>query len=303
MKTQPSALRTEERKQQIRPVYLYYFKYGVVQAYYTTLDQDVIVSGGPVGKMTDPQTFLRAQIKHDRASQGVEQSSSGTNIALAATDTNLRKYFLTCPTDQIDVEIFRANSTAVPNLDYADDLFLDFKGVGVGVGFNDYQITLTCASLLLHDDRQVPRYYYQKLCQAEHYGRGCLLNKTLFSISIATSAADRIHKKITLPIVSFNIDSPPRSHVITDESFQGGKIVDPDGNQVSIMASKKVGATVELYLAWWPPGMTVGTVVTATLGCQRITRVCDDVFKNLPNFRGMPYISTEGNPSVDGISV
>jgi hypothetical protein len=302
MKTQPGDLRTEERKQQIKPVYLYYFKYGATKVYFSNFDQSLIVNGGPAGKMTNPQTFLRAQIKHDRSGQSMDQSGSGTNVTLAATDPNLRRYFMTCPTDQIDIEIFRGNATAVPNLEYDDDLYLDFKGVGSGIGFNDSFITLNCASLLLHDDRQVPRYYYQKLCQAEHYGRGCLLDPALFSSTVATSAVDRVHKKITLPIVSFNIDSPARLHVITDESFQGGRILDPDGNKVAIMAAKKVGATVELYLAWWPPNMIVGTVVTATLGCQRITKVCDGTFKNLPNFRGMPYISTQGNPAVDGIS-
>ena len=86
MKTQPSTLRTSEKVQTIKGAYLYRIVSNAVNYYYTSYDRDVVVTGGPIAKMADPQTFIAAVITHERPEQSTDLNPKEINFTLAAID-------------------------------------------------------------------------------------------------------------------------------------------------------------------------------------------------------------------------
>lgn len=304
MKTQSDNMRAEEVKRANKPVFLYYFNYQNAKFYFTNFDENLTVTGGPVGKMTDPQVFTRAQIKHDRLEQTAELNPKSLNVTLAANDARLRSYFLLAPVSQIDIEIFRANrDTLTGDIDY-DDLFLEFKGIAQSVGFKDVLISVNFISPLLQEDRPIPRFFYQKNCNHQVYSTQCGVNAALFATTLSVGPVDRINKTIDLALTEINVDSPPRTITITDETFIGGYFEDADGEKFGIMANQAgagSGGGVRLWLEYWPPDIQEGDVITVFPGCIRIPRICNDLFNNLPNYGGFPYIPIV-NPTTNSIS-
>jgi hypothetical protein len=306
MKTQPSALRTEERKQEIQPCYLYRFNYSDgTKVFFTTYDQDVTISGGPAGKMTDPQIFTKAQIKHERPNQEIDGDPTGLTIHLGSPDTRLRRYFLTAPTEEIGIEIYRVNSAALPGpVAWGSYLYLEFKGIMTGIGFNNNTISGTCITLTLSDDRSVPNFFYSKTCQYQLYRAiGCTLNENLFKASVAIANIDRISKTLEIPIKQMTVDSPSRTVTFVPDTFFGGIIKTSDGFTITTITAEILASSTRLYLTWWPPNLANGDTVTVYLGCNRLFSTCKNTFRNQANYPGQPYIPTEGNPAVDGISL
>src|SRR5688572_18688020 len=112
---QPTALRTEERKQTTRPAYIYFVDYEGLHYYFTNYDVDITISNAPAGKFAaSPQVFTAGQIAHSRPAQSLEQEPVRVSVILTSIDQELRKWFLTVPTKIINVEIFRINSTLLP---------------------------------------------------------------------------------------------------------------------------------------------------------------------------------------------
>src|SRR5881397_4047262 len=121
-KSQPSSLRSADLTQATKPCFLYRFDHGGVRYFYTNFDQDVTLIGGPASRMSDPQMFVAAQIEHDRPEQTIEAAPKQVAVSLAAVDEALRIHFISSPLAQIDVEVYRVNSAALPGpVDYAAD--------------------------------------------------------------------------------------------------------------------------------------------------------------------------------------
>lgn len=306
MKTQPTEYRTSERNQTVKRTYLYHFKYGSTHYYYCSYDSDIVVNDGPVSKMADPQTFLAAQISHTKPSEGLESNPASITISLGANDPELKKYLLSVSPRQIDVEIWRVSSASLPGpIDYDTDVRMVFKGMIDAVGFEDMTIIAVCITEFMREDRQIPVFYYQKMCNHLLYDQtpgSCLVDPSLFQVVLTIDAIDKQAGYIDFnSLVSINIGSPSRALTITHETFQGGLIDDGFGNEIGIMACEVLaGPVVRLWLLWMPPTLDSGDSVTLQLGCLRIRRYCHDVFQNLPNFGGTPFIPVS-NPAIDGV--
>jgi len=263
----------------------------------------VTLAGGPPSRMSDPQVFTAAQIQHERPEQTIELSAQTVSVSIAATDEALRIHFISSPLSQIDMEIYRVNSAALPGpVAYDDDLYTDFKGVVSDVSFNDYVIGVSCVPLLLHEDRPIPRYYFQKTCNHQLFSLvGCKAVKALFETSILAASVNRVEKRVNVNLTSINVDSPTRNIVVNDGTFQSGEFLAPDGSRAMIVSSVASFGVVSLYLNWWPPDLAAGQTVRIYPGCARTVRACRELFDNQENFGGMPYIPVN-NPAADGIS-
>lgn len=307
MKDQPADFRANERQQQVKRLHVYHFRYDTTHFYFANYDLDVNVIGGPVEKMSDPQIFTAAQIAHTNPDETTDSAPAAVNVMLSALDAELRKYFITVSPREIEVEIWRVSSAALPgDLDYDDDMRMVFRGIVESITFNDVTITATCITHLMQENRTIPSYFYQKLCNHTLYSDlpGCGVDKALFNVSISLSALNRPSSYVDITSTSINVGSPSRSVTITNETFVGGYVEDSLGNKMGIQACEVLPAAAgtRLWLSWMPRTLTSGNTVTVYCGCLYIKRTCHDLFNNLPQFGGTPYVPVN-NPAMDGVKV
>lgn len=309
MKAQPTDFRTEERSQTPQRTYLYHFNYQGTHYYYTNYDQDLSIIGGPGTKMADPQPFLAVQIAHGNREESMDSVPTGIMISLAATDSELRKYFITVSPKQIDVEVWRVNSASLPGaLAYADDMKMIFKGIVDSISYDDQIVTASCITLMQREDMPIPRFFYQKMCNHMLYDPAvgsCQVNPALYEVSLAITTLDRPSGWIEFnALTTINVDSPSRTITITQETFHAGTVADADGNQMGVLVCQPLtGPTrVRLWLTWMPRSLTAGATVTLRCGCLYIKRTCHDLFNNLPNIGATPYVPI-ANPAIHGINV
>lgn len=300
MKDQSTNLRDAEEARQTQPAFLYLVNHGGTKYFFTNYDSNISIEGGSAGGFSDPQNFTSSQIDHAPAEESAELSSRPVVVMLAASDTELRKYFLTAPAKEITIAIYRVNSASLPGpIDYAD-LYLEFSGVCQSVSFAGYQIDATFLPAVQNQERQIPNFFFQKTCNVALFSSFCGLNKELHKLTTTCAAVSRPNKTIDIANTTVNIGSPSRTEDITAETFQGGRLRDPDGNEIAIIACEPISGGARLWLAYWPGTLTIGSSVVLYTGCLKIVRVCNDFYENKANFRGMPYIPVT-NPAVNSI--
>lgn len=301
MKSQSSNLRSAEIKRNTQPAFVYFFEYeGGTNYYFTSFDSDIVVSGELTGKFANPQTFTSAQVSHTPFVEDSSVKSNPITVSLAASDTALRKYFLTAPSQTINVEIYRINSASLPGpITYAD-LYMDFKGTCIGIGFKGYLIQASFLPPILQEDRQVPAFFYQKTCNHKLYGTFCGLTQSAWTNTSTITGISRLNK--TIDVADLTIGTAART--ITAETFQGGMIVDPAGNKIGIIAGELLPASagVRLWLNSWPGTLIVSGTVALSAGCLKVPRICDIFYGNMGNFGGTPCIPIT-NPALNGIVV
>lgn len=299
MKSQSSTLRTAETGRQIQPAFVYFFTYENGGNYYfTNYDSDIVISGGPAGKFTNPQTFISAQVDHSPFVEDSNIKSTPIAVSLAASDTQLRKYFLTAPSQRIDVEIYRINSAALPGPIAFADLYMDFRGTCTGMTFKGYLVQGNFLPPILQEDRQVPAFFYQKTCNHRLYGPFCGLIQSDWTNASTITGISRINK--TVDIADLTIGTAAKT--ITAETFQGGMVIDSAGNKIGIIAGELLPASagVRLWLNYWPGTLAVSGSIQVSAGCLKVLRICDQFFGNAGNFGGTPYIPIT-NPVLNGI--
>jgi len=303
MKTQPAAFRSEERLQESKRAYVYRFAYGASAFFYTSLDKDLFVGNGPPAKMSSNQIFTAAPVAHSRIVESVDSDERGATVRLGAIDQQLRKYFLTVSPKEIDVDIWRVASSLLPGpVEYADALRNVFSGIADSLSFDDVTIAAACVQRILREDRVVPRFNYQPVCNHILYGPHCKANRDLFTVSVSLSAVNYPGRFVEVPVSSINVDTPPRAVTVTQETFEGGTVRTAAGEDMGVLACTVITGGVRLYMEWMARGMQPGQTVNVDCGCLHIKRTCDVLFSNLPNFGGHPYIPVN-NPAVDGINL
>jgi hypothetical protein len=307
-KTHPDNFRAAERLEETSPSFLYIFEFGETPDLFHLCNatEDIDVSGMPAAKGGDPQTFTSAQVKHTAIDQETEINAPSVDVAVglntAAFTDELRAFLLTAVPASLTVTIVRVNSSALPSVAWADDVFVVFKGVATVIGFEVAQIQITFQSLILQMEGQIPRYYYQKTCQHELGGALCGVNLDVVAFRIATtvSAASEVSK--TIDITETTLDGSP----IDEFTFQAGKLQVLDGglaviDTVAIIATGILGggAGTRLYLLSWSSTLAAATNIKVFRGCQRTAGECETVFANKANFGAFPYIP-DFSPAVHG---
>lgn len=294
MKDQSAILQAAENSRTTLPAFLYFLSYeGGATYFWTGFDQDFTVVGST--RFSDPQVFTSCQINHTPPVEETETRSQGVTVSLAATDTELRKYLITAPSKQIDIEIYRVNMangfTGEVNF---DDLYMEFKGTATSIAFKGYVISASFLPPVLHEDRQVPAFFYQKTCNHQLGNKFCTVDLTPWATTITVAAVNRVDKTIDFTNHTF-----ANAVTITDESFTGGKLTDASGNRVGILIGEaNVGAGTRIWLNWWP-GINVGDTIVVSPGCLKIPRACIG-FNNFANFGGTPCIPAT-NPVTNGV--
>ena len=306
MKTQSNDLRAQERSQTTQVAFLYHFNYEGTHYYYTGFDQDIVVTGGPGSKMADPQAFITAQISHTNPQQTLETTPQAVNVVLSALDPELKKYLVKVAPKVITVEIFRVNSAMLPgDIMYANDLQMVFRGLIESLSFSDNTIQATCITLIMQEDRVIPRFNYQKQCNHVLYSQvpgTCLVNPELYRLDSTIAVVNKQSQYFEIAQTAINVDAPSRSLTIAPGTFEGGYIVTLAGEKAGILATEVIpaGAGTRLWCNWMPQGVAVGQSITLYCGCLRTKKHCHEQFNNLPNHGGLAYIP-KNNLALDGI--
>lgn len=311
-KTYPATLKTAEQQITTKPAYGYRIEYDAANSgpvyYLTDFDEDVTVTGMPAAKGSDPQVFTATQIKHRMPEQTMSLTTRQAAIAVAVTDTELRKYSTTTPTRIIGVEIYRFHTVNLPGaVAWANDVYTELIGEGGATGFTgDYQINLSVAPKFLRQDGKIARFCYQKLCNYQLGGAGCGINLEAQTGKTATVLTGVSRLNRTADIASTQIKSyhgPPGTlEDITATTFEGGKMKMTDGTTVAIVSTTLLSPGVRLRLQWWPLSLAVSDAVTIYRGCRHTVAACESDFNNKPNFGGTPGIPFN-NPAIDGVDL
>lgn len=318
MKSFPGKILREERSQTGSPAYGFIVTHGATTYHLTNFDRSITLTGLPAALGSDPETFEPAPIAWTRQSQKKETRPRevGVKIGLRASAevTAIRDHFLEPITKAISLRILLFNSQSIhqgADLAYAADVYTEFAGRSIAVGFEDRILNLNCVSLMGERKREIPIYPYQKTCPHQLYhtssgGFGCTVNRDatdggdyLFRVDTTIAAIDRSVRGVTIA-TDFMDDG---STAIEQETFQGGIYVDGSGNEIGITAVRQVaGPAWQLLLEWLPRGTAASDSITIYRGCNRTAGVCESVFDNLDQFGGHPYIPTV-NPTTNGINV
>jgi len=308
---QPTDFRAQERAENFKRAYVYIFTHGDDLIHLARFDQNITVNGLPAAKGSDPQVFAAAQVTHGGNEEGIELDAAEMTVQLginASPESNaLRRYFLEAQVKPLRVEIIRINATALPVVDWTDDCFTVFVGECGAVGFGDYDLTLHFKSLSGDDSIPVPRFTWQKTCQhvLGKQGAGfCQANLEVAAHRIITTVASVNRSRRSIDIA----DTLINGNAITAKTFELGKVHELDGpggavvNKIGVATAEVLPASAgtRLRLVWLPPTLLAGVNIKVYRGCNRTTADCLNVFGNLANFGGMPYIPT-ANPVIHGI--
>jgi hypothetical protein len=301
MKTQPINLRTGERRESSRPIYVYIIEHGTDLFHFTGLDEELSITGLPASHGTDPQTFVPAQISHGAVDQRSEINAPNITVQIGLQENalaeELKALILTAVPLKTTVIVARMNPDSIAALDWTADNYVIFKGRVTSLTFNRFAIQLQLVSLLMQNDGKVPRYFWQKSCQHMLYGDRCGVNSELANNKLSTTIASVSARARFVDIADTTING----NTITNKTFQGGKVT-IGTETISIVSSTLLGGGggTRLFLAWWSTALVASASIAVYRGCLRTVSDCDTIFSNLANFGGFPYIP-DVNPTVNGI--
>jgi hypothetical protein len=143
---------------------------------------------------------------------------------------------------------------------------------------------LTCNNLGAGLKRPGLQFFYQRPCQHVLYGDRCQVDKAAFTV--VTTADVLAGKEVTLPN-GWEGAFLRRDFLFGTIEWEGSY-----GTQIRSVTAR-TGDKVTLDAR--PLDLTVGDAVTLSLGCNRTTGKCRNVFSNIPNFGGQPSIPRD-NP-------
>lgn len=300
-KPQSTNLRAAETARNTFPIYLYVITSGTTIIYATCCDQNVTVTGGTAAGFSDPQVFNSMQIKHSQFQEDVDSKSGAISVALAADNPILKSYFVASPPNKVTIQVYRTNlpsQTVSPTVTFAD-IYLDFSGQCTTVTFKGFVIEGSFVPEILMEDQLLPKYFFQRECNYILGSKFCTVDLTPWTANVTVTNPNRVDRTIDVVIATIN------GKAITNETYQGGRIVDAAGNKIGIMAGKILShigfiQTMRFYLNWWP-NPQAGDTIALTVGCLKIPRICDQFFGNIDNYGATPCIPIT-NPTMNGIA-
>lgn len=302
-KSHPTEFRAAEAERKTRGTYIYIIEHGSELFHLANFNEDIVVTGLPVAKGTDPQTFTKAQINHSAAEQRSEINANNVDLAIGINDSEwsavLREMAIYTTPSTIRVSIIRVNSASLPGpIVYGTDTYTVFKGVATLLGMQAGSISLSLVSLIMQTDGKIPRYFRQKTCQHMLGGALCQVDLDDTAFHIVTTIDDLSLRGRSVDVLETTLDG----NAITAETFQGGKLIetDFDDNTISILATELISGGVRLYLAWWSRTLAAAENIKIVRGCNRTLTQCETVFDNVANFGGQPWIP-DISPSVHGL--
>ncbi|RBP03798.1 putative phage protein (TIGR02218 family) [Roseiarcus fermentans] len=137
--------------------------------------------------------------------------------------------------------------------------------------------TVTIASALVILDYDMPRNLFSPTCIHSLYDAGCGVPRGTFGASGTAASGSNASTVVWSGAVA---------------GHRGGSLVWTSGANANVRSTvKSVSAGASLGLMYpLPFAPTVGDAFTVYYGCDHTQSTCQNVFGNLANFRGFPYV-------------
>lgn len=241
-----------------RPVELYLFQSASEAWQYTSADQDITVSA----------------LLYSAVPIGRGEIESGENVAKAnlvintAINTPLVTRWMEHTLDElITLTIYRYHDGDAEVVAY-------WKGRVLSISVTGPEASIQCESVFTSLKRPGLRARYQKSCRHALYQRGCNVTKATFAVAGVVSAVDGAQVTVT------------GADAFDDRYFTGGMLETADGIFKTITGH----AGENLAMSGPVHGLEATDAVTLYPGCDHSMETCDEVFDNLDNYGGFPWI-------------
>jgi hypothetical protein len=294
---QPNAVEGHEGSPQSAPAWAYALipEDEAAAIFLTSWEENLVISGLPARfKAADPQTFVSAQIGHDRINRYAEFDRHSFQVTARYDVASLRAYFLTTPATPITVEIIRIAKGTLDDgaaAEWGVDTYVVQSGVLETIALRGDVVAVTCVPRPFHMQSGVPRLWFSRTCQHALYGEGCTLAKLDWKWESPIASIDRSNRQVTVTGKDGTTD---------DDHFTGGFLVHSDsGEKFTIVQADSSSGDTVLVLGHWSESLEVTDQLLLYPGCNRTTDHCTNKFSNGGNFGGFSRLPNR-NPTLHG---
>jgi uncharacterized phage protein (TIGR02218 family) len=227
-----------------------------------------------VGLTFNSNWYIPYPIRRGKISYSADLKVDETNITMAknwGTDMAIYKNALAGATIQI-------HRVSLDNID--DDFVLLFDGDVSDTRIDEATINLRCTTLDFLN-WELPKRELQVACNWQLYGSYCSIDVGSFSVTTTAGLDDSSPSKLT----SDDFISG------TAQYFRGGFVVglSGDNNELIRHITDHTGSQISV-LPPFPFDFETNVNVRVAPGCDHGTDDCVDIFDNLDNYGGFPFI-------------
>lgn len=247
------------------PIELYQFKRGLSETYYqTSHDEDIFYQSS---------TYESVQIQRGKIEQNAEIERQSMSLKIARTNPLLDNFIQFPPTEIITLTIFRyhANDGVTP------EVAVVWQGRILTADFSGSEATLDCEPVFTSLKRPGLRRKYQTQCPHVLYGPKCQINNFAF-VEIGTLSV----------VNGFEITAPQWVGIGGNSYLRGGYIHFDNRDLRTIVDFNDAAGRITMASAL--PILEVGSVVNAFPGCKHTLGDCKNIFNNINNYGGFPYV-------------
>ena len=257
----------EESSYSGSPIELYRFDRNSVSYWtYTSADTSQTYGG---------RTYTPIAISRNAIEQSQDTGRSGLLVTMPSDVGFLDQFVGTSPPDVINLTLYR--------LHYGDgNVVTTWVGRVINIGYSGYEVEVHCESIQTALLRLIGRRQYQVSCPHKLFGTACGVTKSAFKTGDGVdqptiSSIDGVTLEIT------NIDS------YDEDYFSGGTIEFAySGLTTRRLITSHSASTVVINLPL--TGAEEGSSVDLYPGCKHNLSDCKNVFDNILNYGGQPFI-------------
>jgi uncharacterized phage protein (TIGR02218 family) len=243
------------------PRELFLFMQGASSWALSGADEDVAYAG----RLFTRETIVRGAIDHSK-----EESGGNIEIRIAASNPVAAQFVgvpVALPVYLTVYRVHRTGSAAVM-----------FVGRVIQASLDGPEATLECAPLSGALSRQIPSLTYQRECNWSLYGAGCQVNREAFKVTAVVDAVGGL----MLSAAAF-AGKPDDWFRYGYVELAGGIYA---GDRRAVMAH--TGSTLTLNAPF--RNVSVGDLVYAFAGCDKLETTCASKFSNLVHHLGFSRI-------------
>ena len=262
-------------------IYLYTFLYGKGTAgnsywRYTNADSDITINNN---------LFTALPITHSNIESTGSLDDGNVEIMLGS-DSELAEFYRIDHPSRIVTVTIEAKHQDDP------EVVKLWSGRVSAVNEEPHQTTVACEPIFSSMKRPALRSRFQHGCRHTLYDNRCGVNQDNFKVQALVQSLGGNTIQITL-----------FSHVVAAVgleliNFHGGKAIWQTAEETIVRSIQQVfeeGIIDTIHLDGSTRELSIGDSVTFHPGCRRTFADCRDVFNNIDNFGGCPYIPHE-NP-------